>query len=384
MFLLEVVLEEILVANSVGLLVLIVSMLSRIEIRKEKHISGKFFEGMVWITFLALIMETLTFVIDEKPGVIIHILQHVTNAYLFLASSCVGILWVLFVDVRIFHSIPRIKKWLKVLIIPYAILILFIICDLFGTNFIFSIDENNKYVRGDFVVFSFAFVYCCYAITLVLAILAVKRHGHIRFFPVHYFIIPSLLGTIAQGLFYGLSVGWLCLSISLLFIQLHLANQNACEDELSGLYNRKYFGWMLEKLTSTKKNRLIGAIMMDVDHFKTINDEFGHSVGDDVIQTIGKLLSKINTASTIAFRIGGDEFVVLHVNHSETELEQLCSKINDQVSEFNKTTTKPYSLSVSMAYSTCNTANFSPDQFFHQLDLKMYEQKALKETKVRK
>lgn len=268
-----IVIEEILVANSIGLLVLIVYMLSRVEIKKERHLSEKIFDAMVWITFFALIAETLTFLIDGEKGAFVHFLQYATNAYLFLASSGVGILWILFVDIRIFRSITRIKKWVKVLLIPYAVLVLLIILDFFGMRLIFSVNENNVYMRGQLVSLSFIYVFISFFITLILAVFAVKREGHIRFFPVHYFVIPSFLGTIFQGLFYGLSIGWLCTSVALLFIQLHIANQNTYEDELSGLYNRKYFGWMVEKLTSGKKNRFIGAIMIDIDRFKSINDE---------------------------------------------------------------------------------------------------------------
>jgi len=376
-----VVLEEILVANSVGLLVLIVSMLSKIEIKKERHLSGRIFDGMMMLTFFALILETATFLLDGKPGTVVHLLQYATNAYLFLASSCVGILWVLFVDIRIFRSINRIKRWVKVLSIPYVALIVLIVCDFFGTGIIFSINEQNVYQRGELVILTFAFVFCCYFITLVLAIFAVKRNGHIRFFPVHYFVIPSLLGTLVQGMFYGLSAGWLCLSIALLFVQLHISNQNAYEDELSGLYNRKYFVWMVEKLTGSKKDHTIGAIMMDIDRFKSINDEFGHSVGDDAIRSIGWILMNIVTDNTVAFRVGGDEFVILLMDGTEADMEQLCSTINERVSEFNKTEGKPYLLSVSMGYSTSQTVGTSLDHFFHQLDQKMYEQKALRYAK---
>ncbi|HOH17889.1 MAG TPA: GGDEF domain-containing protein [Bacilli bacterium] len=379
-----IVLEEILVANAIGLLVLIVSLLSRVEIKKERHLSGKIFDGMVWITFFALILETVTFLLDEKPGALVHFLQYATNTYLFLASSLVGILWVLFVDIRIFRSSTRIKWWLKFLIIPYIALIVLIIFDYFGADIIFSITEQNKYDRGKFVMLTFGFVFCCYFITLALAVLAVKRDGHIRFFPVHYFVIPSLLGTLVQGMFYGLAAGWLCLSIALLFVQLHLANQNAYEDELSGLYNRKYFGWMIEKLAKGKKNRFISAIMMDIDRFKLINDEFGHSVGDDAIRSIGKLLTDITSDDVIAFRVGGDEFTVLHIGGTEADIEQLTFIINERISDFNKTAKKPYSLSVSMGYSTCQTTGTSLDFFFHQLDQKMYEQKALQYAKNQK
>ncbi len=377
-----IIIEEILVVNSIGLLVLILYMLSRVELKKERHLSGKIFDGMVWITFFALIAETMTFLLDGKPGTMVHILQYVTNAYLFLASSGVGLLWVIFVDIRIFRSTIRVKQWLKVLIVPYAILVLLVISDFFGTGLIFSINNQNVYMRGHLVSLSFVFVFCCFFITLLLAFLAVKRNGHIRFFPVHYFVIPSFLGTVIQGMFYGLSVGWPCLSVSVLFIQLHISNQNAYEDELSGLYNRKYFGWMVEKLTDSKTNRFIGALMIDIDRFKVINDKFGHSVGDNAIRNLGRILTNVNAENTIAFRVGGDEFIVLHIGGTEADIEKIRSQINEQLSEFNKTSEEPYSLSVSMGYSTCHTNNTSLDFFFHQLDMQMYEQKALLDTEV--
>ncbi len=375
------VIEEILVANSVGLLVLIVSMLSRVEIKREKHLGVRIFDAMVWITFFALIAETLTFLLDGKPGKFIHFLQYLTNAYLFMASTAVGLLWVLFVDIRIFRSNIRIKKWLQILVIPVTAIVVLLILDFFGLGIIFSVDAQNVYVRGKLVILSYVFLFCCFIITLILAILAVKRNGHIRFFPVHYFVIPALLGTIAQGLFYGLSIGWLCTSVALLFVQLHLANQNAYEDELSGLYNRKYFGWMVEKFTGSLRNRFIGAIMIDIDRFKSINDEFGHSVGDDVIRSIGWILSNVSTANTIAFRVGGDEFIVLHIDGNEADIEQVSVEINEQIAEFNKTFEKPYLPSVSMGVSTCHTNNTSLDFFFHQLDQLMYEEKAQRDTK---
>lgn len=356
-------------------------MLSRVEIKKERHISSKIFDAMVWIIFFALIAETFTFLIDGQPGKFIHVLQYITNGYLFLASSFVALLWVLFVDVRIFRSIPRIKRWFKALIIPYALIVALIIADFFGAGLIFSIGADNVYARGNIVLLTYVFVIVCYIITLVLAYLAVKRNGHIRFFPVYYFVIPSLLGTLAQGLFYGISTGWMLTSIALLFVQLHIANQNAYEDDLSGLYNRKYFGWMVEKLTRSKNNAFIGAIMMDIDRFKSINDKFGHSVGDDAIRSFGWVLSNITTSTTIAFRVGGDEFIVLHIGGTERDLEDIRAAINEQLEEFNETEGKPYTLAVSMGSSTCYTNNTSLDFFFHQLDLQMYEQKALRDKK---
>lgn len=354
--------------------------MSRVEIKKERSLNKKIFGAMLWIALFGLIAETLTFVIDGMPGEFIHFLQYFTNAYLFLATSLISVLWVIFVDFYIFRSISRIKKWFGHLIVLWLMIAVLIFCDLFGAGFIFSINSENVYMRGSLSFLSFGFVFLCYFLSLVLAILAVKRHGHIRFFPVHYFVLPSLFGTIIQGVFYGLAVGWLCLSVALLFIQLHIAKQIEYEDELSGLYNRKYFGRMVEKLAKSKKKRYVSAILIDIDNFKNINDMFGHSTGDEVIRSMGKVLTYINNENTLAFRVGGDEFIVLHVGGQEDDINQLRLLIEQEINEFNESEENLYKLSVSMGLSTCKTECTNLDSFFHELDLKMYEEKVLKET----
>jgi diguanylate cyclase (GGDEF)-like protein len=121
--------------------------------------------------------------------------------------------------------------------------------------------------------------------------------------------------------------------------------------------------------------------MIDINQFKRINDEWGHSVGDDAIRSIGWLLANISTANITAFRTGGDEFVVLLLDGTEADIEKLRLTINERISEFNETAEKPYKLSVSMGASTTNTSGTSLDLFFHELDRQMYEEKVLYDTK---
>ena len=87
----------------------------------------------------------------------------------------------------------------------------------------------------------------------------------------------------------------------------------AFEDYLTGLNNRAdLHEHMKEVLYRIKKNNLSGAMLLiDLDHFKTINDALSHDVGDQVLKLVGQRLSDISAESTYLARIGGDEFVAL-------------------------------------------------------------------------
>ena len=88
-------LEEIVIVNIAGMLVLLLSLLSRIESKREKHLDDYFFDTMIGIAFVTLAAEIATFLLDGKPGALVYSLQYLINAYMFLASSAMGTLWVL-------------------------------------------------------------------------------------------------------------------------------------------------------------------------------------------------------------------------------------------------------------------------------------------------
>jgi diguanylate cyclase (GGDEF)-like protein len=89
--------------------------------------------------------------------------------------------------------------------------------------------------------------------------------------------------------------------------------QVATRDELTHLFNRRYFFEQLEKelKAARRSGRPLGLLILDVDSLKLINDTYGHNVGDAVLTNLGKLLANRVRADDIPARIGGDEFAVL-------------------------------------------------------------------------
>jgi len=97
-------------------------------------------------------------------------------------------------------------------------------------------------------------------------------------------------------------------------IQQHKQLQHlAMRDQLTGLYNRHYLVDVAAKKMAMAKRHgnALSMIMLDIDHFKAINDEHGHAVGDVVLREVAAILNKNCRAEDVAARMGGEEFVML-------------------------------------------------------------------------
>lgn len=110
----------------------------------------------------------------------------------------------------------------------------------------------------------------------------------------------------------------------------------AMHDSLTGLYNRHFFETTLAQLTadSVRNNRQHALVYLDLDHFKVINDTFGHQKGDDVLREMSRLLSKRIRGADILCRLGGDEFAILLRDINSAEAHEFARSIQQIIGEF--------------------------------------------------
>tara|TARA_R110000737_G_scaffold13690_2_gene29597 strand:+ start:13104 stop:14213 length:1110 start_codon:yes stop_codon:yes gene_type:complete len=109
-------------------------------------------------------------------------------------------------------------------------------------------------------------------------------------------------------------------------------------DGLTKLNNRRAFQEQIERLNAiaNRDKMTLGLIFIDADYFKVINDSFGHSVGDEVLQKVANLIaSKCRRTSDIGFRIGGDEFAIILYGINSKKLAYVCREIVTEVASFN-------------------------------------------------
>lgn len=104
------------------------------------------------------------------------------------------------------------------------------------------------------------------------------------------------------------------LSVSLSSLKLHdLLTTQAIRDPLTGLYNRRFLDESLQReiYRANRYSHPISLLMLDIDHFKKINDTYGHETGDAVLKNIALILQKYSRKSDIACRFGGEEFILI-------------------------------------------------------------------------
>ncbi|MDD2973188.1 MAG: diguanylate cyclase [Lachnospiraceae bacterium] len=148
-------------------------------------------------------------------------------------------------------------------------------------------------------------------------------------------------------------------------------------DALTGVLNKMSCeNNIMEYLKHRETSVGCGLIIMDIDNFKKINDEFGHQVGDDVLEKMGMLLTHHFRATDIIGRIGGDEFMVLARNIDNYEiLEKKCSQLQDDIRKEMKSLL-PIPMSISLGIVILSKDHVSFEKVFQMADDALYEAKS--------
>jgi diguanylate cyclase (GGDEF)-like protein len=161
--------------------------------------------------------------------------------------------------------------------------------------------------------------------------------------------------------------------------------QMAITDSLTGMLNRRYVIKRLEDefaKMGRQKERVygegIGCIMIDVDNFKLVNDEYGHFAGDDVLCEIARRISLAVRQYDIPGRFGGEEFIVVLPHVSRAEVMTVAERINTQIYEepfLVGGASKIISVSIGIAWSEAKEGTVGMEQILKLADAGLYAAK---------
>lgn len=154
------------------------------------------------------------------------------------------------------------------------------------------------------------------------------------------------------------------------------AENLACTDALTGLNNRRAFFAKAEPLFAYCKRNAqpISALMLDVDHFKKINDNFGHAAGDVALRNLAHLIKTHLRDSDIPCRFGGEEFAVLLPNTNVTEATEMANLLKKRMMENTIALADHDALSVTASFGIAETGETVEDLLNHA-DKAMYAAK---------
>lgn len=227
----------------------------------------------------------------------------------------------------------------------------------------FSFNENFVYQRGP--LNGTAFVICLFYLILILVVVHIRfqdgRSGN------SFIVYLGTLGCLAAAfmdVFFDYCVLIPSIMISSLTFYQFLRTQDTDYDALTRLQNRATF----YKDCKRMKNAVTAVASIDMNGLKTINDSRGHEAGDRALRMIGRALRSIMNRKTLAYRVGGDEFIALFFQADEAEINHALEKFETAVQQDG--------LSVSIGLAVRQNARDSLDELIRKSDQKMYENKS--------
>ena len=168
----------------------------------------------------------------------------------------------------------------------------------------------------------------------------------------------------------------------------HQMKNRTEKDALTLLFNRRYLEEVLPHLfkDSCQTHQPLSVIFADIDHFKNVNDSYGHKVGDSILISVARIFRSAMRSTDIAVRYGGEEFVCLLPNTSEEGVQMVAERIRKAVAvfPFKGSVEKKISVTVSFGCATFSAdSNFKiPEELLDEADRYLYMAKCQGRDKV--
>lgn len=360
---------SVLTANVISLMLLGTLYFSNKQ-RMSHDRDMKFIMRMMVITAISNVADCGVYYFDGSNGLMFRTLVFVSGSWLFLGNVLFGYTWAKFIITHM--NVPFTTARKRVYQTLWIVALVLLIINLFWP-LVFS-NQDGVYRRGPaYIVFLvFAFFYIVDSVYLYAQ--CRKKIGTLKLFPVHVFLAPVIIGVVVQVLFIEIAITWTSIAIAVAGIMTALKNELIFIDRLTGLYNREYLTY-LQHEAQKKKSELVAGIMFDLNGFKRINDNYGHSEGDAALILVADLLRKAFCEYGIVTRYAGDEFVVMLNTTDEQLITDLIAQANNIFEEENTTNDKPYQLSASMGYAISDLSKETIDDFMNRIDKQMYQNK---------
>ncbi len=152
----------------------------------------------------------------------------------------------------------------------------------------------------------------------------------------------------------------------------------ATRDSLTGCVNRGYFMELAQQaLSYAHRNRTpMALVMLDVDHFKKVNDQYGHAVGDDTLKLATKWIRAALPEDAFIGRLGGEEFALILPGHDDQQAMKLSEKIRLLIADNSTNSGTIPAITVSLGVEVVKSATDEVDKLLSQADKALYQAKA--------
>lgn len=361
-------LATIYVANAIGFLLIVILFLESSWRLRHKNAENWSLIGIMIAGLINCAFDPVAYTVDGLPGALPRALVYISNTLLYVSSLMAAYCWVCFMAA---HMEGHIKgehvRWMTM---ATGVAMLLLASNLL-LPLIFNVNKNNVYNRENGYWFFLFLNYLIIIDGVILYLKSRRKNGFLKNFPIWAYLVPTMVAAVTQSLCYGISVIPAAIAISIAGIIGGLQNEQIFKDNLTGANNRTYMDHIFRQLAKTPRE--ITGIMIDLNHFKQINERFGHSMGDKALVTATKMISESVGDQGAVIRYAGDEFIVLLSTQQDSIIKTCINEIKNHFIDHNESQIHPYTLTPSIGYSKLDLSKQTIDEFISNLDRSVYE-----------
>ena len=212
--------------------------------------------------------------------------------------------------------------------------------------------------------------------------------GYLGYMVIFWNKHTSLLDLIVPGIFFfGACFVWLssvlALQTAMDVMRITALEHETLTDPLTGVYNRRFMEQRLrEEVSKARRYHFnLAVLLLDLDHFKRVNDELGHQAGDQVLIEIGKLVNRELRDSDILARYGGEEFLVIAPNTAPSASASLADRLRKRIeshtflADFNKAQKLEMQITVSIGVANFGDSSNDEGSLVQVADQNLYRAK---------
>ncbi len=368
-------------------ILIILILLVRMHRNVDKQNSQRILENVMISVVAFFSLDMLWILLDHAFDIEWIWLNYLVDISYYLLSMLVSYLWFWYSEDQQKSKLVATRKKRLLCALPMIVVSLMFISTPW-THVMFTLNDAGDFHR-DMLGFLQMIVCIGYAMfTSIKAFVKAQNKKNFankkRYVAISSFgIYPAVFG-IMQIYISHIPVLSMGLTLALLQIYIDLQNQLISIDPLTQLNNRnQLIRFLSGKMKGSFANKTLYLLMMDMDYFKKINDQFGHIEGDRALVTVSNVLKRVCARyNGFVCRYGGDEFIIVCEMQNEDQVKQLCTELNEVLAEENRITNPAYVLHLSIGYATHRKDIQTIPDFIQEADKMLYEVKKARKAPV--
>ncbi len=344
--------------------------------RRRPAIDLVLFKIFVYSTIVMLITDAFSWILDGYPGTTARTLQHVNMTVYYGFHALPTSLYILYSEYMLNKDLRRLRNRIRFLALLNAIQATVALASL-HTGWLYYLDQGNQYQRGrGFTIFA-VFIMGLTLLAFLPVVLGRGKTSRRVYITLLWYPLPILAVGLVQSLYFGLVLIWPATTIFLIAAALNIQRLRSATDHLTGTANRRSLDESLEHLIKgAASGKKFGALLLDLNDFKKINDTLGHDVGDRALEQAALILKSVVRQDDLVARYGGDEFVLLLPGATETSLGEIAARIRTISEDDAAGRGQPFALSFSIGAALYDPQrDTGADGFLARLDAAMYQNK---------